>query len=109
MRGHNGKRVVGRQIIVRGGDEAGGTAKSILAAFFEGVSLIRRLPPLFLGILGRTPCKAGRPRGRFDAVTGCMLPGKAMARTGLRMMPMFPLPPLKFRKGFPRGQKMPAI
>jgi len=29
--------------------------------------------------------------------------GKAMARTGLRMMPTFPLPPLKFRKaGFPR-------
>src|SRR5205823_5140 len=29
--------------------------------------------------------------------------GKAMARTGLRMMPTFPLPPLKFRTaGFPR-------
>ena len=31
------------------------------------------------------------------------LSGKAMARTGLRMMPTFPLPPLKFRTaGFPR-------
>jgi hypothetical protein len=31
------------------------------------------------------------------------LSGKAMARTGLRMMPTFPLPPLKFRMaGFPR-------
>ena len=30
------------------------------------------------------------------------LSGKAMARTGLRMMPTFPLPPLKFRTaGFP--------
>src|SRR5260370_35227271 len=29
--------------------------------------------------------------------------GKAMARTGLRMMPTFPLPPLKFRTAsFPR-------
>src|ERR1700681_4774626 len=29
--------------------------------------------------------------------------GKAMARTGLRMMPTFPSPPLKFRTaGFPR-------
>jgi hypothetical protein len=33
----------------------------------------------------------------------CRLSGKAMARTGLRMMPTFPLPPLKFRTaGFPR-------
>src|ERR1035438_10588373 len=31
------------------------------------------------------------------------LSGKAMARTGLRMMPTFPSPPLKFRTaGFPR-------
>ena len=31
------------------------------------------------------------------------LSGKAMARTGLRMMPTFPLPPLKFRTaGFPQ-------
>jgi len=31
------------------------------------------------------------------------LSGKAMALIGLRMMPTFPLPPLKFRKaGFPR-------
>jgi hypothetical protein len=35
--------------------------------------------------------------------TTCRLSGKAMARTGLRMMPTFPLPPLKFRTaGFPR-------
>jgi hypothetical protein len=32
-----------------------------------------------------------------------ILSGKAMARTGLRMMPTFPLPPLKFRTaGFPQ-------
>ena len=31
------------------------------------------------------------------------LSGKAMARTGLRVMPTFPSPPLKFRTaGFPR-------
>src|ERR1700751_3425421 len=33
----------------------------------------------------------------------CRLSGKAMARTGLRMMPTFPSPPLKFRTaGFPQ-------
>ena len=35
--------------------------------------------------------------------TTCRLSGKAMARTGLRMMPTFPSPPLKFRTaGFPQ-------
>ena len=35
--------------------------------------------------------------------TSCRLSGKAMARTGLRMMPTFPSPPLKFRTaGFPQ-------
>jgi hypothetical protein len=56
------------------------------------------------------------PRGpRVDCETGCprhtapnlsaetRSPGRAMARTGLRMMPTFPSLPLKFRKsGFPR-------
>src|SRR5580692_10208805 len=42
-------------------------------------------------------CKAS------SSPTTCRLSGKAMARTGLRMMPTFPLPPLKFRTaGFPR-------
>ena len=37
------------------------------------------------------------------SVNAGRLSGKAMARTGLRMMPTFPLPPLKFRTaGFPR-------
>ena len=37
-------------------------------------------------------------RGRYFRVSG-----KAMARTGLRMMPTFPSPPLKFRTaGFPQ-------
>jgi hypothetical protein len=41
------------------------------------------------------------PGGR--SCPDCRLSGKAMARTGLRMMPTFPLPPLKFRTaGFPR-------
>ena len=35
--------------------------------------------------------------------------GKAMARTGLRMMPTFPWPPLKFRTaGFPGKASRPA-
>jgi hypothetical protein len=34
----------------------------------------------------------------------CALSGRAMARSGLRMMPPFPSPSLKFRKaGFPRS------
>jgi hypothetical protein len=44
-------------------------------------------------------------RAPFDPalVNAAALSGKAMARTGLRMMPTFPLPPLKFRTaGFPR-------
>src|SRR5450755_2031538 len=39
----------------------------------------------------------------LDSADSIDLSGKAMARTGLRMMPTFPLPPLKFRTaGFPR-------
>jgi hypothetical protein len=39
----------------------------------------------------------------LSSSTSCRLSGKAMARTGLRMMPTFPSPPLKFRTaGFPR-------
>jgi hypothetical protein len=42
-------------------------------------------------------CKA------LSSSTSCRLSGKAMARTGLRMMPTFPSPPLKFRTaGFPQ-------
>jgi hypothetical protein len=39
----------------------------------------------------------------LSSSTSCRLSGKAIARTGLRMMPTFPSPPLKFRTvGFPR-------
>src|SRR6266853_4423197 len=39
----------------------------------------------------------------LSSSTSCRLSGKAMARTGLRMMPTFPSPPLKFRTaGFPQ-------
>jgi len=39
----------------------------------------------------------------LSSSTSCRLSGKAMARTGLRMMPTFPSPPLKFRTAsFPR-------
>jgi len=42
-------------------------------------------------------------RKALSSSTSCRLSGKAMARTGLRMMPTFPSPPLKFRTaGFPR-------
>jgi hypothetical protein len=52
-------------------DGTGAARRQVDVVIDEGlISEIRRLPPLFLGILGRTPCKAGRPRGRFDAVTG---------------------------------------
>jgi len=45
------------------------------------------------------PIQPQRRMGRHWPVKS----GKAMARTGLRMMPTFPLPPLKFRTaGFPR-------
>jgi len=47
-----------------------------------------------------------RLSGPFNAHSSAIverLSGKAMARTGLRMMPTFPLPPLKFRTaGFPQ-------
>ncbi len=44
---------------------------------------------------------ADRPPHR--SVQARLRSGKTMARTGLRMMPTFPLPPLKFRTaGFPR-------
>jgi hypothetical protein len=49
---------------------------------------------------GRTDNCGGRYLGPGALRT---VSGKAMARTGLRMMPTFPLPPLKFRTaGFPR-------
>jgi hypothetical protein len=39
----------------------------------------------------------------LSSSTSSRLSGKAMARTGLRMMPTFPSPPLKFRTaGFPQ-------
>jgi hypothetical protein len=39
----------------------------------------------------------------MDSLLPFLQSGKAMARTGLRMMPTFPSPPLKFRMaGFPR-------
>jgi len=39
----------------------------------------------------------------LSSSSSCRLSGKAMARTGLRMMPTFPSPPLKFRTaGFPQ-------
>jgi len=42
-------------------------------------------------------------REKFSFSASCRLSGKAMARTGLRMMPTFPSPPLKFRTaGFPQ-------
>jgi hypothetical protein len=42
-------------------------------------------------------------RKNFAFSASCRLSGKAMARTGLRMMPTFPSPPLKFRTAsFPR-------
>ncbi len=42
-------------------------------------------------------------RENFAFSASCRLSGKAMARTGLRMMPTFPSPPLKFRTAsFPR-------
>src|SRR5258708_1951911 len=40
---------------------------------------------------------------RENNLSAILLSGKAMARTGLRMMPTFPSPPLKFRTaGFPQ-------
>jgi hypothetical protein len=43
------------------------------------------------------------PRKNLPFSASCRLSGKAMARTGLRMMPTFPSPPLKFRTAsFPR-------
>ena len=42
-------------------------------------------------------------RKALSSSASCRLSGKAMARTGLRMMPTFPSPPLKFRTaGFPQ-------
>jgi hypothetical protein len=44
------------------------------------------------------------PRKDSSSSASCRLSGKAMARTGLRMMPTFPSPPLKFRTvGFPQS------
>jgi len=58
----------------------------------------------------RYPAQDSRPSGSLllsrkalSSSTSCRLSGKAMARTGLRMMPTFPSPPLKFRTAsFPR-------
>ena len=69
-------------------------------------------PILYLRFAGSLAVAAqdSRPSGSLllsckalSSSTSCRLSGKAMARTGLRMMPTFPLPPLKFRTaGFPR-------
>jgi hypothetical protein len=68
-------------------------------------------PPVYasLGVL-RRPAQNSGPSGSLllsrkalSSSIPCRLSGKAMARTGLRMMPTFPSPPLKFRTaGFPR-------
>ena len=58
----------------------------------------------------RLPPQDSRPGGSLllycetlSFSAACRLSGKAMARTGLRMMPTFPSSPLKFRTaGFPR-------
>ena len=58
----------------------------------------------------RYPAQDSRPSGSLllsrkalSSSASCRLSGKAMARTGLRMMPTFPSPPLKFRTaGFPQ-------
>jgi len=58
----------------------------------------------------RYPAQDSRPSGslllsrkELSSSTSSRLSGKAMARTGLRMMPTFPSPPLKFRTaGFPQ-------
>src|SRR5260370_25116943 len=58
----------------------------------------------------RYPTQDSRPSGSLllsrealSSSASCRFSGKAMARTGLRMMPTFPSPPLKFRTaGFPR-------
>ncbi len=60
----------------------------------------RALPPMGLSPTGMSASIAARA---LASPTTCRLSGKAMARTGLRMMPTFPSPPLKFRTaGFPR-------
>ena len=69
-------------------------------------------PILYLRFAGSLAVAAqdSRPSGSLflsckalSSSTSCRLSGKAMARTGLRMMPTFPSPPLKFRTaGFPR-------
>jgi hypothetical protein len=58
----------------------------------------------------RYPAQDSRPSGSLllsrkalSSSTSCRLSGKAMALIGLRMMPTFPSPPLKFRTaGFPQ-------
>ena len=67
---------------------------------------------LFIAPAYATPPPWHHPFGGFEELSrqACLaqlpsrpLSGKAMARTGLRMMPTFPSPPLKFRTaGFPR-------
>jgi hypothetical protein len=69
-------------------------------------------PILYLRFAGSLAVAAqdSRPSGSLllsrealSSSASCRLSGKAMARTGLRMMPTFPSPPLKFRTaGFPR-------
>src|SRR5262249_20405852 len=51
-----------------------------------------------------------RKRKRPVLTTFDRVSGKAMARTGLRMMPTFPLPPLKFRTvSFPSTASRPEL
>src|ERR1700739_3557123 len=58
---------------------------------------------LVYGGTGDVPVQDSSGRSMEFKLTDSRLSGKAMARTGLRMMPTFPLPPLKFRTaGFPR-------
>jgi len=69
-------------------------------------------PILYLRFAGSLAVSAqdSRPSGSLllsckalSSSPSCRLSGKAMARTGLRMMPTFPSPPLKFRTaGFPQ-------
>ncbi len=48
-------------------------------------------------------CQLASLHRLFHPLHSCRLSGKAMARTGLRMLPTFPSPPLKFRTAsFPR-------
>ncbi len=83
-----------------------------LADRYIGLDLPQPIPVSTLQARPHDLARKTRDQDRFAAVlscralsspTTCRLSGKAMARTGLRMMPTFPSPPLKFRTaGFPR-------